>query len=172
MSQLLYAKKQPLLITYSGHDFHLLIEFTRLYRANEMRKIFLLAFFLLITGCDNNPETTIDDRWYSKSQVNNGRIIYDKHCAECHGNNAQGTLEWKKTLADGSYPPPPLNGTAHAWHHPLSALESTINKGGIPLGGKMPAFDGKLSESETKEVIAFFQSHWKQEIYDAWIEIN
>jgi mono/diheme cytochrome c family protein len=72
-------------------------------------------------------------------------------------------------LSDGSFPPPPLNGTAHTWHHPISLLLHTINNGGKALGGQIPAFGGKLSDAEKTAVIAYFQNRWPDEIYDAWI---
>ena len=78
-------------------------------------------------------------------------------------------FNWRKTQADGSYPPPPLNGTAHAWHHPLSVLLRTIQEGGARLGGKMPEFGQTLSREEQLAAIAFFQSKWDEKIYEGWL---
>jgi len=127
-----------------------------------------LLFILLIISCNTNA----DKRWYTQTQVDKGQVIFEKNCATCHGDNAQGTLEWKKTLADGSYPPPPLNGTAHTWHHPINILRRTIYYGGIPLGGTMPSFKDTLTKEEMDAVIAYFQSKWDKKIYDAWSERN
>ena len=74
----------------------------------------------------------------------------------------------EKTLDDGSYPPPPLNGTAHAWHHSIEVLLTVINQGGIPNGGKMPAFKNKLSQDQKIAVVAYFQSFWPEDIYNKW----
>ena len=79
-------------------------------------------------------------------------------------------FNWRKTLADGSYPPPPLNGTAHARHHPLSLLLRTIRKGGAQIGGKMPGFGKKLNEKEQLGSIAFFQSKWSDKTYQGWLQ--
>ena len=133
-----------------------------------MRKIlflYTLIFFLL--GCTES-EPKIENRWYTESQVTTGQKIFQNNCAVCHGNNAQGTFNWKKPLADGSYPPPPLNGKAHAWHHPLNMLKRTIREGGVAIGGKMPPFKNKLSENEIESVIAYFQSKWSPEVYEIW----
>ncbi|VAX11873.1 Cytochrome c, class I [hydrothermal vent metagenome] len=130
--------------------------------------LFFIFPFLTISCGENNAETKVDGRWYTQSQVNSGRLVFEKNCAECHGKNAQGTFSWTRKRADGSYPPPPLNGTAHTWHHSMKLLKRTINDGGIPLGGKMPGFKDKLTEKEKNEVIAFFQSQWSKKIYDAW----
>ncbi len=112
-------------------------------------------------------------RWYSAEQVEQGRGLFQQHCAACHGNQAQGkTANWKQRLPDGSFPPPPLNGTAHAWHHPMNILRSTVYRGGIPLGGKMPGFGDKLQPEEIDAVIAYFQSFWNDRIYQAWLQRN
>lgn len=146
------------------------VEPINLYGAHKMTKklLFLLFPFLIISCGENSTDDKVDGRWYTQSQVDNGRVVFEKNCAACHGNNGEGTFSWTRKSSDGSYPPPPLNGTAHTWHHSLSMLKRTINNGGIPLGGKMPAFKGKLSESEKNEVIAFFQSQWSKRIYQAW----
>ncbi|MBF0266107.1 MAG: cytochrome c [Gammaproteobacteria bacterium] len=113
---------------------------------------------------------TKSSRWYNQLQVDKGRFIYEKNCLVCHGIKAQGiTEDWKQTLEDGSYPPPPLNGSAHAWHHPLKMLIHTINNGGAPIGGKMPAFKEKLNLKEKLAVIAYFQNFWDVEKYNAWL---
>ena len=130
---------------------------------------------LLISSCgdkgnNDNAGVKVDGRWYTQTQVDKGLVIYANNCARCHGKEAESTSKWRETLANGSYPPPPLNGTAHAWHHPLKALRRTIRSGGIPLGGTMPAFKNILNEEQTDAVIASFQSKWDKRIYDAWIE--
>lgn len=130
----------------------------------------LLFLSIFSIGCDEKGnDLKVDGRWYTQSEVDRGRILFKENCAACHGNNAQGTLNWKKKLPDGAYPPPPLNGTAHAWHHPLSVLRRSINNGGIPLGGTMPPFKGLLDEKDTDAAIAFFQSKWDKKIYDTWL---
>ncbi len=111
----------------------------------------------------------VPERWYSPDQVEQGRALYAQHCASCHGDRAQGAPDWKQRRADGRYPPPPLNGTAHAWHHPLSQLKRTIDRGGVPLGGWMPGFKGILDEAQKEAVIAFIQSHWPDAVYEAWV---
>lgn len=144
------------------------------------RLIFLTGTLIfLITACSDqtdsldtaNSAANENHRWYRAHQVSLGQQIYKDHCASCHGDEAQGlTADWKKTLPDGSYPPPPLNGTAHAWHHPLPQLLRTIEQGGVPLGGVMPGFAEKLNDQEKLTAIAYFQSYWSDEIYQHWLE--
>ena len=131
-----------------------------------------LSLLVLLSGCEGNnvDDLKVPGRWYSAAQVDLGQTVFSANCAGCHGAGAQGTVvDWRKAQADGSYPPPPLNGTAHAWHHPLSILKRTVREGGLKVGGKMPGFGGKLNDDEQAAAIAFFQSQWNQKIYDAWL---
>lgn len=116
----------------------------------------------------NNTSST--GRWYTQSQLQSGRQVYQSNCLVCHKKNAAGTKQWKKTLSNGDYPPPPLNGSAHAWHHDLETLTRYIKNGGVPLGGVMPGFKNKLSEKEVQEVIAYFQSYWDDNVYNDWLD--
>ena len=111
-------------------------------------------------------------RWYTQAQLQSGEQVYQSNCLVCHKKKATGTAQWKKTLADGSYPPPPLNGSAHAWHHDIETLTRYIKNGGVPLGGVMPGFKNKLSEQEVLAVIAYFQSYWDDNIYSDWLSIG
>lgn len=135
----------------------------------------LVLVLILVTSCDA-PITTKKDsetgRWYSLDQVAQGAMSFQLYCAACHGDQAQGAQEWKQRDADGHLPPPPLNGTAHAWHHPLSLLDQVIAEGGVPYGGTMPGFSEQLNENERVAVVAYFQSFWDDEIYTIWEEIN
>ena len=108
------------------------------------------------------------DRWYDDKLVANGSQLFQQNCAVCHGANTEGTKEWKKTDSSGHYPPPPLNGSAHAWHHSIPQLVRSIKEGGIQLGGVMPGFGGQLDDQQILALIAYFQSKWPDEIYRTW----
>jgi mono/diheme cytochrome c family protein len=109
-------------------------------------------------------------RWYTSEQVASGALLYAQNCASCHKPNAEGTADWMKRGANGNLPPPPLNGTAHTWHHPLSILRTIVSRGGEPVGGNMPAFGDKLSPQEIDANLAWVQSHWYDRIYALWHE--
>lgn len=110
-------------------------------------------------------------RWYSLEQVQKGEILYREHCSSCHGRTAGGaTITWRTRNADGSMPPPPLDGSAHTWRRPLSFLRQTIRVGGAPMGGVMPPFGDKLTAGEIDATIAWFQSLWAVDIYSSWSE--
>jgi len=101
-----------------------------------------------------------------------GERLFRQHCAQCHGENAQGDPNWRKLRPDGSFPPPPLNGTGHAWHHSMAVLKATIRDGTARLGGTMPAWGDKLTEAEIEAIIRWFQSKWPPDIYARWQELD
>lgn len=139
-----------------------------------MRQIALIFSFVLLAACaeTEEPKTPIAGRWYTEAQVERGRGLYLAHCAVCHAADGSATSDWRKPGPDGHYPPPPLNGSAHTWHHSLALLDDTIANGGEPFGGVMPGFAIVLDASERQAVIAWFQSLWPDEIYDRWLEID
>lgn len=127
--------------------------------------IFLLFTTSLIQGCFANDE---NNRWYSNEQAQRGLEIYQNNCASCHGKAGASVPNWRELQANGTYPPPPLNGSAHSWHHPMPFLKYQISQGGMANGGYMPAFGAALSAQEIEDVIAGFQSFWSDEIYQVW----
>ena len=133
----------------------------------------LAAAALSGCGAEEADRVTVAGRWYTQAQVEQGRELYREYCDSCHGERAKGLAEdWRKTDANGNYPPPPLNGSAHAWHHPLVVLESTIAEGGVAFGGVMPGFAETLSGDERRATIAYLQSLWSDEIYGRWLEVD
>ncbi len=130
----------------------------------------VLLLFPVLVLADATANKEKKQRWYSQQQVVAGEAIFKANCAVCHGVKAEGIVQdWKKTMPDGSYPPPPLNGTAHAWHHSINQLLRSIRNGGIPFGGKMPAFKDTLSTREQLASIAYFQQFWPEDLYQGWL---
>jgi len=141
-----------------------------------------VAALLTLTACSNDTDsspaktssvtpasaTAIPGRWYTKEQVAEGQHLYQLHCSTCHGSRAQSIPDWKKPGSNGMYPPPPLNGTAHTWHHSLNLLRKTVREGGVRLGGQMPGFADKLKPQEIDAILAWVQSLWTEQIYQAW----
>ncbi len=106
------------------------------------------------------------------AQLRHGAQIFAANCAQCHGDQAQGAPDWRTRNAQGQFPPPPLDGSGHTWHHPKKMLVYTIREGTARLGGNMPAWKGRLSEQDIEDVIAWVQSLWPQRVYEAWAEID
>lgn len=170
-------------------------------KVNTIERVIVIVLFLTLSACSSkeaseeeskeennittsNVKTLLNfaditltpkketQRWYFAEQAERGKTVFAANCAACHGNNAEATPHWKTPNSSGHYPPPPLNGSAHAWHHPLSVLGRTIYNGGAPVGGQMPAFKNRLSETDIIDVIAHFQSYWSDDIYQRWLQIE
>lgn len=129
-----------------------------------LKKLMLLAVlgYAAASGADAEP------RWYKPAHTEIGRDLFDTHCAACHGTAAVGAPDWRQPDANGLSRPPPLNGTAHAWHHPLAVLYQQIMHGSAPGVGNMPAFQDVLARGQVLAIISYFQSLWPDEIYRAW----
>lgn len=106
------------------------------------------------------------------AQVARGGRLFQENCAVCHGKQAEGAPNWRQLDPDGLYPPPPLNGTGHAWHHPKKMLHYVIKNGSPGGKGKMPAWKEKLSDEEINDIIAWFMSRWPDEVYQAWTRMG
>lgn len=109
------------------------------------------------------------NRWYNKSMVKKGVEIYRQNCSSFHMKNARGVRSWRKTDEAGNYPAPPLNGTAHAWHHDHNSLRNIVHEGGQSMGGAMQGFKDNLSDNEIDSVLAWIQSYWSDKIYGVWL---
>ena len=150
----------------------------------KLRKAFwgLLPLVLVACSSEQSPEkassltavpaslmaTAPIQRWYEPRQVDTGARVFQQNCAVCHGKQGEGAPAWRESGPDGTYPPPPLNGTGHAWHHPLRMLYQVVKNGSPGGQGNMPAWGEKLNDEEIVAVIAWFQSQWPEQIYDAW----
>ena len=131
-----------------------------------MKNLLFIPLIILLAGC--NPE---EKNKNSGSMVLLGENIYNKNCLSCHGPKGQGLAkDWKVKDENGNYPAPPLNGTAHTWHHSPEQLLYTINKGGVEMGGQMPAFEERLTEEEKKALIDYMYSLWPKEIQEKYDE--
>jgi len=133
---------------------------------NKAGFIFIIAS-LLLSACNSGKS---GERWYNETQVIKGKKIYLANCISCHLDKGAGSENWKVSLEDGSYPPPPLNGKAHTWHHSTEVITKIINEGGAPYDGHMPPFKEVLNEEEITSVISYIQSLWSDEIYEIWKE--
>jgi len=123
-------------------------------------KIFIITIIAFLAGCSPGENETSPE-----SNIALGESVFNKNCVSCHGSKGVGLAKnWKVKDENGNYPAPPLNGTAHTWHHSPSDLLYTINKGGGDMGGQMPAFEGRLNEDEKQALIDYIYSLWPSEI--------
>lgn len=127
----------------------------------------ILGGLLAITFASARAEERVP-RDFDFLQMKRGGQLFQQNCAVCHGKQAEGSPNWQQAGPDGKYPPPPLNGTAHAWHHPTKVLMDVIKNGTQRIGGNMPPWKDKLTDEQIRDIIAWFQAKWPDEIYAAW----
>ena len=161
---------QLLAITEMGE---ILLHHLIMHLKSKQIAVTLISFLGFLSTTLVVPSHAQSDRITDPVILQQGQNLYRQNCAVCHGDNAQGTVEnWQVPGADGKLPPPPLNGTAHTWHHTIQGLAQTIQNGTIGIGGSMPPWQGKLSKDDTFAIIIWLSSLWSDEIYDAWMERN
>jgi len=143
-----------------------------------MKKMMIAVLALLLGACGESGGNSAQNgnvvapRTMDFAQVSQGARLYQQNCARCHGENAEGDASWRQRDADGMFPPPPLNGTGHAWHHPKAILHEVIADGSPGGMGKMPAWRKELSDEEIDAIIAWFQSRWPEQVYSAWYRMD
>lgn len=143
--------------------------------AHQRRVDSFVCLFLIAISRPAFTQTIGDEpppRWYDETIVEQGQQIYQANCAQCHGERAQGDPNWRQRDKEGKFPPPPLDGTGHTWHHPIAALLHVIMKGSPGGLGNMPGWEGKLTEDEAAATIAWFQSLWPDQAYSNWYQIE
>jgi len=141
-----------------------------------------LAALALLGGCDSREDSdrvsasqtpsAIAPRVSDPAILARGKRLFAQNCAVCHGARAQGDPDWRYRGPDGRFPPPPLNGTGHTWHHSIAWLHAMIKNGSPDGRGNMPAWGDRLSDSDIDAIIAWFQSLWPEPAYEGWVEIQ
>ena len=126
-----------------------------------MKILIILASTLILTGCFESEDVQIIEG----NNIKLGKAIFEENCMHCHGKEGEGLIkEWKTRLPNGKFTAPPLNGSAHAWHHSPTVLMNTVNNGGAKLGGWMPAFKDQLSEKQKQAVLNYIHDLCPQEV--------
>jgi len=123
---------------------------------------------LLLTACSPAQDAS-QLRPDDLDTVTQGKTIYRKHCAVCHGAALEGQPDWQKRLANGRLPAPPHDDSGHTWHHTDAVLISMTRLGpgkhikDPNYASDMPAFEGVLSEKEIVAVLSYIKSTWGDE---------
>lgn len=109
------------------------------------------------------------ERQFAPGHVAQGKAVYEHYCQACHGPGGQGQAgDWREKGPDGKYPPPPLDDSAHAWHHPTKILRQVIKHGSPGGTGNMPAWKDVLTDAQIDDVIVYIKSLWSDEVYAIW----
>jgi mono/diheme cytochrome c family protein len=112
------------------------------------------------------PPATATAASVSLAALSRGAGLYQEHCAQCHGPDAQGHPDWQ---TPGVTAAPPLDGTGNDWKRSRAELVAAI-RSGVTRNGElvMPAWQGRLSDAEIDDIIAWFQALWPPEVYSQW----
>jgi len=104
------------------------------------------------------------------ARVSAGRVIYDAHCASCHGKQLEGQPNWRDRLASGRLPAPPHDDSGHTWHHRYDVLFAITKQGLVPpvappgYQTDMPGFGDRLSDDDIWNVLAYIRSRWSDRV--------
>lgn len=142
----------------------------------KLMSLILLSSGILISYNEINAATSssiskkvnVVERNIDPVQYSRGARLFQLNCAICHGKYGEGAKNWRHPDKDGKNPAPPLNGTGHTWHHSTKALVNVIRNGTAKIGGNMPAWKDKLSNSEVSLILTWITAQWPDEIYTAW----
>lgn len=135
-----------------------------------------LAALYLLAGCSvSEPRSSVDlvelalDEQVppvpqiDQNLADEGQVIYKANCSACHGVDLTATSDWKVPDNAGRYPPPPLDSSGHAWHHPTTLLHEIIRDGSTAEGSAMVGFADRLSETEIEAVVEYLKTTWGTE---------
>lgn len=104
------------------------------------------------------------------ARISAGRVIYDAHCASCHGKQLEGQRNWRDRLPSGRLPAPPHDDSGHTWHHRDDVLFAITKQGLVPpvappgYQTDMPAFGDRLSDDDIWNVLAYIRSRWSDRV--------
>lgn len=134
----------------------------------------MLMVALLLSACGKKePETPSvkpSERLPSFESLTRGARLYQEHCAQCHGPEAQGHPDWQNPQVAAA---PPLNGSGNEWKRSQRELLNIIQNGAKRHGEwVMPAWKGRLSDLEIEDIVTWFQALWPADVYERWRKAN
>lgn len=99
-------------------------------------------------------------------EASEGRVLYAANCANCHGANLEGQVDWMKRLPNGRLPAPPHDESGHTWHHSDKQLFTIVKMGLAAIApgyeSDMPVFDGVLTDVQIEAVLGYIKSTWPE----------
>lgn len=117
---------------------------------------FLILSSGLLVACGAASATPIPTA--TPDPVTQGREVFLRVCAECHGQNEGYANELSA---------PALDASEHAWHHPDQQIYDWIVNGKLGIGREMPALGDQLTGEEIEAVIAYLHTLWTPEQLEA-----
>jgi len=133
-----------------------------------MRSVLLRSAVVLIGGAATASAATDGPPPLDQALVQEGRAIYLRQCASCHGPQGEGAPHWQKRNAQGELPAPAHGPEGHTWKHADAMLYRIVREGWRDPFNKtkqltMPAFRETLSPDETRAVITYLKTLWTDE---------
>lgn len=78
---------------------------------------------VFLTSCSDSQYPNFTESPPTSEQIEAGKTVFSENCEVCHGARSRGLVRnWRQRDENGNLPPPPLNGTAHTWHHDQETL--------------------------------------------------
>ena len=97
--------------------------------------------------------------------VTEGKLIYKRSCASCHGRRLQGQPLWQLQDQFAGRRAPAHDQTGHTWSHSDEDLFHMTLNGRFPstpstVQSYMPAFRGLLTNQQIIATLAFIKATW------------
>lgn len=133
-----------------------------------MRSVLLGSAMALIGVTATVHAIKDDPPPFDQTLLQQGRAVYQRQCASCHGAQGEGAPNWQQRNAQGELPAPPHGPEGHTWKHSDAMLYRIVREGWRDPFNKtkqltMPAFRGTLSPGETHAVITYIKTFWTRD---------
>jgi len=131
--------------------------------STSIRRYGAVVMLVVLAGCGNSRDDAARD-------LTRGEALYAQHCASCHGADLSGQPDWRARKPDGRLPAPPHDASGHTWHHPMELLFEMTKHGLVPpmapegYKSDMPGFGQVLSDDEIRDVLAYIESTWPEQV--------
>jgi cytochrome c6 len=110
----------------------------------RVRRVGLAALLLAAAAACRQPPLPEGTR--AERDLAAGRRIYERKCASCHNSNGDG-----RTIVAGHFPHANLLDGVWRSDGSAAAIEAQIRNGRDP----MPKFQGKLTDEEIRQIVAY-----------------
>ena len=140
------------------------------------KRLRLLTLFILALLLACNVVTRLGEQQSPSIPIERGAELYNTYCVSCHGGATGGQM---------MDIPPPHNANGHTWHHSDCQLTDIILNGSGAMGDmmrqmmgvsedvpRMPAWKGKLTETEVAAILAYIKGWWTEDQRQMQAEIT